>query len=121
MKEFVIKITDANVYINDRVCYFSHKMDKENQEDDLNKKAILALANEMGYESIFLFEEMADRLDEMLDETVGSFTAFLYGEDGITTEDLSTYATKDEAIEFAKCRGWDEVVDDDTGEVVYRR
>lgn len=43
-------------------------MDKENHEDDLNKRAILALANEMGYEAIFLFEEMADRLDEMLDE-----------------------------------------------------
>jgi hypothetical protein len=43
-------------------------MDKENHEDDLNKKALLALADEMGYEAIFLFEEMAYRLDEMLDE-----------------------------------------------------
>jgi hypothetical protein len=34
----------------------------------LNKKALVALANEMGYESTFLFEEMADRLWEMLDE-----------------------------------------------------
>ena len=121
MKQFTIKITDANVYINDKLCYFSHKMDKENQEDDLNKKAILALANEMGYEAIFLFEEMADRLDEMLDEVVGSYTAFLYNEDGITAEDLATYETKDEAIEFAKHRNWDEVVNDETGEVVYRR
>lgn len=44
------------------------KMDKENHEDDMNKKAILALANEMGYEPTFLFEEMADRLNEMLGE-----------------------------------------------------
>jgi hypothetical protein len=68
MKQFTIKITDTDVYINDELCYFSTKMDKENAEDDLNKKALVALANEMGYEAIFLFEEMAYRLDEMLDE-----------------------------------------------------
>lgn len=68
MKQYVVKITDTDVYINDKLCYFSTKMDKENEKDDLNKKAILALANEMGYEATFLFEEMADRLDEMLDE-----------------------------------------------------
>lgn len=68
MKEFNIKITDTEVYINGRLCEFAHKMDKNNPEDDLNKKAIVALANEMNYEAVFLFEEMADRLDEMLDE-----------------------------------------------------
>ena len=40
----------------------------KNKEDDLNKKAILVLANEMGYEATFLFQEMGDRLEEMLDE-----------------------------------------------------
>ena len=68
MKEFTIKITDNDVYINGKLCYFAAKMDKENHEDDLNKKAILALADEMGYEAVFLFEEMAYRLEEMLDE-----------------------------------------------------
>lgn len=68
MKQYTIKIIDDNVYINDRLCECAMPMDKENREDDLNKRAILALANEMGYEAIFLFEEMADRLDEMLDE-----------------------------------------------------
>jgi hypothetical protein len=68
MKEYNIKITDTNVYINGEPQYFSAKMDKENAEDDLNKKALLALAGEMGYEATFLFEEMADRLEEMLDE-----------------------------------------------------
>ena len=68
MKEFNIKITDTGVYINDKLCDFASDMDKENKEDDLNKKAILALADEMGYEAIFLFEEMADRLDEMLND-----------------------------------------------------
>jgi hypothetical protein len=29
---------------------------------------LVALADEMGYEATFLFEEMVDRLNEMLDE-----------------------------------------------------
>lgn len=69
MKQFIIKITDdSKVYINDELQNCAYPMDKENKEDDLNKKAILALADKMGYEAIFLFEEMAQRLDEMLDE-----------------------------------------------------
>lgn len=68
MKQFTIKIIDNDVYINDKLCEFEMSMDKENLEDDLNKKALVALAGEMGYEAIFLFEEMAYRLDEMLDE-----------------------------------------------------
>lgn len=68
MEKFTIEITDTNVYINGRLHTFECKMDKENHEDDMNKKAILALANEMGYEPTFLFEEMADRLNEMLDK-----------------------------------------------------
>lgn len=68
MNQFTIRITDTDVYINGKLCECSVPMDKENHEDDLNKRAILALANKMGYEATFLFEEMADRLWEMLDE-----------------------------------------------------
>ena len=68
MKKFTIEITDTDVFVNEKLYEFANKMDKENHEDDMNKKAIVALANEMGYEPVFLFEEMADRLDEMLDE-----------------------------------------------------
>lgn len=68
MKKFTIEITDTNVYINGKLHIFGCKMDKENHEDDMNKKAILALANEMDYEPTPLFEEMADRLNEMLDK-----------------------------------------------------
>ena len=68
MKKFTIEITDTDVFVNGKLYEFANKMDKENYEDDMNKKAIVALANEMGYEPVFLFEEMADRLDEMLDE-----------------------------------------------------
>lgn len=48
-------------------------------------------------------------------------TAFLYESNGIVTEDFATYDTAFEAIAMAKARGWDEVVDDTTGEVVYRK
>ncbi len=68
MKKFTIEITDTDVYINGELKYFSMPMCKENCEDDMNEKALVALANEMGYEATFLFEEMADRLNEMLDE-----------------------------------------------------
>lgn len=68
MKKFTIEITETNVYINGKLHTFECKMDKENHEDDMNKKAILALVNEMDYEPTPLFEEMADRLNEMLNE-----------------------------------------------------
>jgi hypothetical protein len=73
MKEFHIKITDAEVYINDELCKFAYDMDKNDKEDDLNKKAILALANQMGYEATYLFEEMAGRLHTILDEIEEEF------------------------------------------------
>ena len=50
-----------------------------------------------------------------------SYTAFLYEDDGITAADLSTYDSEKEAIDFAKIRHWDEVVNDNTGKVVWRR
>lgn len=77
MKEFNIKITDTDIYVNGQLHKYSYPMDKENKEDDLNKKAILALADEMGYEGIYLFEEMSDRLEEMLDEEYDDDNDFL--------------------------------------------
>ena len=65
MKKFTIEITDTDVYINGRLHLFGCKMDKENHEDDMNKKAILALAHEMNYEPASLFEELVDRLGEI--------------------------------------------------------
>lgn len=65
MKKFIIEITDTDVYINGHLHLFGCKMDKENHEDDMNKKAILALANEMNYEPASLFEELVDRLNEI--------------------------------------------------------
>ena len=50
-----------------------------------------------------------------------TFTAFLYENDGITAADLSTYDTEKEAVDFAKMRHWDEVVNDNTGGIVWKR
>lgn len=58
-------------------------------------------------------------LDYMEDN--GSYAVFLYEDDGITTADLATYYDKSEAISFCKERGWDEVVNDESGEVVWRK
>ena len=58
---------------------------------------------------------------EIVTEEDESYTAFIYEDDGITTADLSTYDDKEEAIEFAKHRNWDEVVNDITGEVIWSK
>lgn len=50
-----------------------------------------------------------------------SYTAFLYEEDGFTAADLSTYDNAKAAIDFANEAGWDEVVNDNTGGIVWRR
>lgn len=49
-----------------------------------------------------------------------TFTAFVYEEDMLVAADLATYDSEEEAIEFAEARHWDEVVNDVTGEVVWR-
>ena len=66
--EYNIKVIGGNVYINKKLHTFAAPMDEYNSEDDLNKKILLALANEMGYEPLFLFDEIADRLWKMMDE-----------------------------------------------------
>jgi hypothetical protein len=68
MAIYEILITRENVYINGKFHSFNARMDKDNKDDDLNKKVLLALAHDMGYEPQGLFEEMADRLEEILHE-----------------------------------------------------
>lgn len=96
MKAYCITITDeGDIYIDDKLCCFSADMDKENKEDDLNKKAILALVGEMGYEAVPLFEEMAQRLDEMLDEIDEE-----YEDDNDFLQDLMDDAETEEMIGY---------------------
>ena len=65
MKKFTIEIINTDVYINGHLYTFGCKMDEENYDDDMNKKAIFALAQEMNYEPASLFEELVDRLGEI--------------------------------------------------------
>ena len=65
---------------------------------------------------------VADNLSEIYFEKINeSYTAFIYEDNGYLLEDESMYDNKQEAIEFAKARNWDEVVNDNTGEIVWRR
>lgn len=60
--------------------------------------------------------------NDLPDECSGeSFTAYAYEDDGLYVDDLSVYDNKEDAITFAKSRNWDEVVDDLSGEVVWKR
>lgn len=52
MRKFVIEIADSNVWINGNLHTCGCEMDEDSREDDINKKAILTLANEMDYEPI---------------------------------------------------------------------
>ena len=74
-----------------------------------DKQMMVALAEFLGYEpsSLLCFDE--------------TFTAVIYEDDGMTVEDLSTYDIEEDAIDFARNRGWDEVVNDNTGEVIWRK
>lgn len=97
------------------------------QDDAVIRDALLTVANRvtMVGETSGEFEAGDNKRNmvtfEVDDEDEGSFTAFLYEDDGITTADLATYDTQIEAVAFAKSRNWDEVVNDITGEVVYRK
>lgn len=50
-----------------------------------------------------------------------SFTAFLYEEDMETPIESDTHDNAEDAVIFAITHGWDEVVNDNTGEVILRK
>lgn len=94
-KEYLAKLCDAR----DTVCGFC-------EADECEKCIVSHLID--------------DAYNKMPDDD-GSFTAFAYEDDGVTTAEMATYDTAEEAIEFAKSHSWDEVVNDISCEVVYRR
>lgn len=49
------------------------------------------------------------------------YRAILLQEDGICIEDEEDYDTLKEAIDFAKSRGWDEVIDLKTSKIVWSK
>ena len=53
-------------------------------------------------------------------EDEGKYTVLLYTEDGYI-DDMAQFTNKDEAIEYAKSTGADEVVNDITGAIVYQK
>jgi hypothetical protein len=61
MKEFVIRVENKDVYINNKLYQFDYQLDSD-PEDDLNEKVILALAISMGYRDHYLFEELSKKL-----------------------------------------------------------
>lgn len=93
-REYLSKLCDAR----DTLCGFC-------EVDDCEKCIVTHLID--------------DAYNEMPDDD-GSYTAFVYEEGGIIISDLATYDNKEEAINFAKARNWDEVVND-IGEVVWQR
>lgn len=54
-------------------------------------------------------------------EERSSYTAIAYGDDISVIADQATYDDKEETIDFAKRRNWDEVRDDSTGKIIWHR
>lgn len=62
IKSYMIQVSDTGtVYIDGIPHFFDEALDL-NSEDDMNKKILVALANQMEYEVCSLFEEIADTL-----------------------------------------------------------
>lgn len=60
-------------------------------------------------------------LQDLASNLCNSFTAFIYEGDGVTVFDMESYDTAEEAVTFAKRNHWDSVMNDATGEIVWRR
>lgn len=54
-------------------------------------------------------------------DNIACYTAYAYVDDGVVVADSAEYDDKEEAIAFAKAHNWDEVVNDASGETVWRR
>ena len=66
MIEYTVRISDnGEIYVNGELHDFDNCMDTSDKEDDLNEKALVALADAMGYEVTVLFDEMSSRLWEL--------------------------------------------------------
>lgn len=102
--------------------------DLEDEDISFKKEVVYnALVKSWSASSSYRSEDVLLHLTVIINDAVevedeeGSFTAYIYEDDGVTPCDLSTYDMKQEAIQFAKQRKWDEVVNDNTGAIVWKR
>lgn len=63
IKSYMIQVSDTGtVFVDGIPHYFDNDLDT-NSEDDMNKKILVALANQMEYEVVPLFEEICNTLE----------------------------------------------------------
>jgi uncharacterized pyridoxamine 5'-phosphate oxidase family protein len=69
------------------------------------------------------YGDLSSTIDEIerITENDLSFTAFLYESDGVTASDFTMSDSKEEIIEFAIANNYDEVVNDYTGEIIWKK
>lgn len=68
MAKYKIEINDGNIFINDEQHFCDALLDGD-PEVDRDKRILLALADYMGYEPMFIFSEIADTLADIVDES----------------------------------------------------
>lgn len=69
------------------------------------------------------YGDLSNTIDEIerITKNDSSFTAFLYESDGVTASDFTMSDSKEEIIEFAIANNYDEVVNDYTGEIIWKK
>lgn len=68
MAKYRIEINDGNIFINDEQHFCDALLDGD-PAVDRDKRILLALADHMGYEPMFIFSEIADTLADIVDES----------------------------------------------------
>ena len=67
IKSYMIQVSDTGtIYVDGIPHYFDNDLDTNN-EDDMNKKILVALASQMEYEAVPLFKEICDTLEGLVE------------------------------------------------------
>lgn len=68
IKSYMIQVSDIGTIYVDGIPYcFDNDLDTNN-EDDMNKKILIALASQMEYEVVPLFEEISNTLEGLVED-----------------------------------------------------
>ena len=108
MKEYKVKICEV------RYEY----IDANSPCEAIKKAQHMAITDADEIKCEIVGEEYFKRQGSAIGET---FTAFRYEDDGETAADFNTCVYEDDAIDFARENQWDEVVNDITGDIVWRK